>query len=577
MSWTLDPKQWLAPPDSNPAMPHGVDALDKQALAAMSEPLGLDEHALLRAEAAADHQASQVHMQTEHVGVSSPPAAEDSVPAADAAGSEIPNAGVPTPVPEEARAEGSHADTAEAPAQQAGEPLEVRLEAPSAQAGAFRPRSKAHVTEQAGGHPVPAPVASEGPAPEELDVSLTPAMPHAVDVTPETPPDSPEQSEDSQPVGLFIPSLTAEPEPEPEPEPTPEPVSEPEPEPEYISGASLSGEFIVPSVVREEVEESTQRKRIQTLNPDEFEEELEEAEEDEAEAPAQHDAELADVAEEEIEAEEVLEVEEVPQPPPPGPPPSESRRRRHWGESVFQEHYLATLPEDWKEQAVADVHFLDSVLDLEEGASVVDIGCGNGRHVFAFKDLGYEATGVDNSLAMLLAAGQRNEGRAEPANFLHADMRELPTDAKYDAVVCLGSSYGYFEDEVNKQVLCTLRDLLRPGGKLVIQVFNRDYVASRLPCRSWWASSRGMIVDEAEMNYFANRLRVHRTIVIDDGRNFEHYMFMKAFTLHDLGKSMSSVGLKVLEVSGSRDTRGRFYGSESPDIWIVAERRSAES
>ena len=48
---------------------------------------------------------------------------------------------------------------------------------------------------------------------------------------------------------------------------------------------------------------------------------------------------------------------------------------------------------------------------------------------------------------------------------------------------------------------------------------------------------------------------------------------MKAFTIHDLGKLLSGTGFKVLEVSGSRRTRGRFYGTTSPDIWIVAERK----
>ena len=43
MSWEIDPKVWLTPPDSNPAMSHGLDALDKQAIAAMAEPIGLDE------------------------------------------------------------------------------------------------------------------------------------------------------------------------------------------------------------------------------------------------------------------------------------------------------------------------------------------------------------------------------------------------------------------------------------------------------------------------------------------------------------------------------------------------------
>ena len=54
MSWKVEPSEWLAPPDSALGMPLAVDPLDKQAVAAMSEPITMiDEHALLRAEAAA--------------------------------------------------------------------------------------------------------------------------------------------------------------------------------------------------------------------------------------------------------------------------------------------------------------------------------------------------------------------------------------------------------------------------------------------------------------------------------------------------------------------------------------------
>ena len=47
MSWKLEPHEWLAPPDSATGMPLAQDPLDRQAMAAMSEPIGmLDEHAL---------------------------------------------------------------------------------------------------------------------------------------------------------------------------------------------------------------------------------------------------------------------------------------------------------------------------------------------------------------------------------------------------------------------------------------------------------------------------------------------------------------------------------------------------
>ncbi len=149
---------------------------------------------------------------------------------------------------------------------------------------------------------------------------------------------------------------------------------------------------------------------------------------------------------------------------------------------------------------------------------------------------------------------------------------DLRTDEVFDGVICVGTSFGYFEEETNRQVLDQLYQRLRPGGRLVLQVFNRDHLVSRLPVRSWWQGKGCLVLDEAEMNFFASRLRVHRTVVFEDGRQYEHYMFIRAYTLQDVGKLMTGAGLRVLEVSGSRDTRGRFYGATSPDIWVLAER-----
>ena len=59
----------------------------------------------------------------------------------------------------------------------------------------------------------------------------------------------------------------------------------------------------------------------------------------------------------------------------------------------------------------------------------------------------------------------------------------------------------------------------------------------------------------------------------EDGRQFEHHMYFRAYSLHELGKILTGHGMRVLEVSGSRETRGRFYGATSPEIWLVAQRR----
>ena len=263
---------------------------------------------------------------------------------------------------------------------------------------------------------------------------------------------------------------------------------------------------------------------------------------------------------------------------PPAPPPQPRRRRKHWADTVFGDAYPSLEPEGIGRVAERDAAYIVETAGIEPGATILDIGSGSGHLAVALGKLGFHVTGVDNALPQVLRASERLAEAPDLQDrvaFMHGDMRALPTDEQFDLVTCIGTTFGYFEEDVNRQVLEHLYEHVRPGGRLVLQVINRDHLVSRLPVRSWWQGRGCMVLDEAEMNFFANRLRVHRTVAFEDGRQYEHYMFIRAYTLHDIGKLVSSTGLSVREVAGSRHTPGRFFGATSPDIWIFAERPAA--
>jgi SAM-dependent methyltransferase len=108
--------------------------------------------------------------------------------------------------------------------------------------------------------------------------------------------------------------------------------------------------------------------------------------------------------------------------------------------------------------------------------ALLDLCCGPGRHAAVLSRRGYRVVGVDaNERAIELA---RN--RCPGASFVACDMRSLDSLAgSFDGVVNLWHSFGYFDDDANRDVLRQVHAVLRPGGRAIFDIFNRDHFENR--------------------------------------------------------------------------------------------------
>ena len=273
----------------------------------------------------------------------------------------------------------------------------------------------------------------------------------------------------------------------------------------------------------------------------------------------------------------------VSDPPPllPGfdgriPEPRPSRpRAQAWWEVFFDDDYLRTVRPPTPEQIIRQCDFIESRLGLKAGAAVLDVGCGLGMQILELASRGYVGVGLDLSLPMLSRAAEEAQSRNLKLNFLHSDMREMSFDASFDAVICIGTTLGYFDDETNRKILERLYRALKPGGVLLLEVVNRDHVISAQPNLIWFEGDGCVCMEESEFNFFASRLHVKRTVILDNGRQTETEYGLRLYSLHELGQILNGAGFRVSEVSGREAIPGVFFGHESPNILIVAERRVA--
>ena len=75
------------------------------------------------------------------------------------------------------------------------------------------------------------------------------------------------------------------------------------------------------------------------------------------------------------------------------------------------------------------------------------------------------------------------------------------------------------------------------------------------------------------MNFIKSRLEVKRTVILDNGRRRDWLYSPRLYSLHELSQILHQQGFRVVELTGMEAHPGVFFGSASPKLIILAERR----
>jgi SAM-dependent methyltransferase len=260
-------------------------------------------------------------------------------------------------------------------------------------------------------------------------------------------------------------------------------------------------------------------------------------------------------------------------PPPMSEAAATRRRARPWWEDLFNDDFIRTMAKVTDAQIATEVNFIEESLGLAKGAVVLDLACGTGRHAIEMTSRGYQVVGFDLSLAMLARAADEAQERDQKLNFVQGDMREMTFEETFDGVYAWNTSFGFFEEEKNSGVISNLHRALKAGGLLLLDVANRDYLARQSPSLAWFEGDGCVCMDEMHVDWITSRMRVKRTMMLDDGRTRETDYSIRVYALHELGKILHDHGFRVAEVSGRVATPGVFFGADSPRILVVAEKR----
>jgi SAM-dependent methyltransferase len=243
-----------------------------------------------------------------------------------------------------------------------------------------------------------------------------------------------------------------------------------------------------------------------------------------------------------------------------------------WFSELFNADFFLGAPATSSAHTEREAEFIARALGVASGGRLLDLACGYGRHAIALAARGYDLVGLDLSLDMLKAALARAQKASLAIKFVHGDMRDLNFQQVFDGAFCVDTSFGYFSEPENLMVLRGLSDALKSGGRLLLDVANRDYCLKSVPTRNWWEGDGCLVQEDVEFDYVASRVAIKRFSVFADGTQQESNISVRLYALHELTRMLQVAGFEIREVSGHRHTPGAFFGAESARLMVVAQK-----
>jgi len=245
-----------------------------------------------------------------------------------------------------------------------------------------------------------------------------------------------------------------------------------------------------------------------------------------------------------------------------------------WPVTFFDDEYLRIYqPQLTPERTRGEADFIVQSLRLPPAARVLDLACGHGRHAVELARRGFRMTGVDLSERYLEMAAEEARRAGVEVEWLARDMRQLDFDGAFEGAYSFFTSFGYYDERENEAVIQRLARALKPGGRVLLDLMNRDRLLASPPGRTWNQRDDGaLLMEESALDPRTSRVRVRQTLIDPQTgprpvKEFE----VRLYTCAELAAILDRQGLEVRDVWGGADRTP--YVADSPRLVLLAERR----
>lgn len=246
-----------------------------------------------------------------------------------------------------------------------------------------------------------------------------------------------------------------------------------------------------------------------------------------------------------------------------------------WWKQIFNSMYLKTDADVVEDARItsSEVTIFQDILSLQDGDTILDLACGQGRHLIELAGRGdYNLYGLDRSHYLIQRARTLSRKQELSINFKEGDVRKLPWKAAtFDVVTILGNSFGYFETaEDDQRILKEIFRVLKPGGRLLMDIADGEYLRENFTPRSWeWIDRNHFVCRERSLASDNERL-ISREIIThnEKGVIVDQFYAERLYTRNQLRQLVEEVAFAEVAFHGNLETESQ----RNQDLGMMKQR-----
>ncbi len=235
---------------------------------------------------------------------------------------------------------------------------------------------------------------------------------------------------------------------------------------------------------------------------------------------------------------------------------------RDWFSS---EEYLDVYQHRDDEDATKLLELILEQTKITNQNSILDAACGAGRHSIYLASKGFNVIGFDLSKTLLSKAKENAKKRSVENNFVCADLRNICFRKRFDLIINLFTSFGYFNnDEENFKFINTAYRLLNENGFYVLDYFNKNYLLANLTAENEKLIDGKIIIEKRKV---VND-RIIKEIQIKNGLEEQHFIeSVRLYSKIEIDREFKKIGFIPVSVFGDYD--GTNYDEQNSSRLIL--------